>query len=296
MPSGIVDIRALPDNDFTELWDAILVEPIIKDQLLSQAILNFTVRPKISRAALPLHGIILLVGAPGTGKTSLAKGLASCVAHSFARTSAAFGFIEVDPHALSSSSLGKTQRAVTELFGSTIAEQAAVGPTIVLLDEVETIAVDRSRLSLDANPIDVHRATDAALVQLDRLANENPNILFVATSNFPQALDSAFVSRADLVLEVPPPNLEGRRAILESTITQMATEFSELRALATSSGLMDVARAADGLDGRSMRKLVVAACARDRKIAMDPGGLTMKALLAAAKDAAATRRAAAEAR
>jgi SpoVK/Ycf46/Vps4 family AAA+-type ATPase len=289
LPPGIVDIRPLPDDDFTSLWDAILVEPIIKDQLLSQAILNFTLRPKISRAALPLHGIILMVGAPGTGKTSLAKGLASCVAQSFTHSGTEFRFVEVDPHALSSSSLGKTQRAVTELFGSTIVEQAALGPTIVLLDEVETIAVDRSRLSLDANPIDVHRATDAALVQLDRIANEHPNILFVATSNFPRALDSAFVSRADLVLEVPSPTLEGRHSILESTLTEMATEFRELRGLARSAGLVDVARATDGLDGRSMRKLVVAACARDRNIAMDPGGLTMQALLAAAKDAVAAR-------
>ena len=55
-------------------------------------------------------------------------------------------------------------------------------------------------MSMDANPIDVHRATDAVLVQLDVLAESHPNLLFLATSNFPQALDSAFISRCDLVL------------------------------------------------------------------------------------------------
>jgi hypothetical protein len=46
--------------------------------------------------------------------------------------------------------MGKTQKAVTELFGQTIAEHAQAGPTFVLLDEVETLAVDRNKLSLEA--------------------------------------------------------------------------------------------------------------------------------------------------
>lgn len=75
-------------------------------------------------------------------------------------------YLEIEPHSLQSSALGKSQKAVTELFGGTIAEHAQNGPTFVLLDEVETLIADRSKLSLEANPVDVHRATDAALVQL----------------------------------------------------------------------------------------------------------------------------------
>jgi hypothetical protein len=40
---------------------------------LESAIGYFTVRPKVSRSVLPLHGITLLIGPPGAGKTSLAK-------------------------------------------------------------------------------------------------------------------------------------------------------------------------------------------------------------------------------
>ncbi len=68
----------------------------------------------------------------------------------------------------------------------------------MLLDEVETLAADRSKMSLEANPIDIHRATDAVLVQLDALAERYPDLLFLATSNFPQAVDAAFMSRCDL--------------------------------------------------------------------------------------------------
>ena len=74
---GVLDSRPLPDNDFLALWDAIIIEPKTKDRLLSQAVLNFTLRPKVNRALIPLHGIILLVGTPGTGKTSLARGTGS---------------------------------------------------------------------------------------------------------------------------------------------------------------------------------------------------------------------------
>jgi SpoVK/Ycf46/Vps4 family AAA+-type ATPase len=155
----------------------------------------------------------------------------------------------------------------------------------VLLDEVETILVDRAKLSLQANPIDVHRATDAALVQLDRLAESHPSLLFVATSNFPQAIDEAFLSRADLILTVPPPDEKGRLAILRDTLNGMAAIFTPLGALSRSAELANVAKAAEGLDGRAMRKLVAAACARDKYVALDPGRLTIAMLRSAAREA-----------
>ena len=283
LPSGIADFRILPDLEFGELWDAIFIAQGLKDQLLAQALLNFTLRPQVSRAVLPLHGVVLLVGPPGTGKTSLAKGLAARTAENLSGMGT-FRFLEVDPHALSSGALGKTQRAVTDLFSSTINEHAAQGPTIVLLDEVETILADRAKLSLEANPIDVHRATDAALVQLDRLADTHRNILFVATSNFPQAIDEAFLSRADLVMTVPPPDAAGRLIILQNTLLGMAATFPELRQLALATDLRNVAEAAEGLDGRAMRKIVAAGCAQSKATALRPGTLTINQLMQAVRN------------
>jgi pachytene checkpoint protein 2 len=53
-----------------------------------------------------------------------------------------------------------------KLLEQTIPELAIGGATVVLIDEIETLGVDRQKLSLEANPIDVHRATDAVLTGL----------------------------------------------------------------------------------------------------------------------------------
>src|SRR5207245_9840940 len=114
------------------------------------------------------------------------------------------------------------------LFATTIAEHAAIGPVIVLLDEVETLAAARSKMSMEANPVDVHRATDAVLAKLDHLASNNRELLFIATSNFPQAIDDAFLSRADLIINVDMPGPEACRAILTDTVKALAEVFPQV--------------------------------------------------------------------
>jgi AAA+ superfamily predicted ATPase len=84
---------------------------------------------------------------------------------------------------------------------------------LVFLYEVETLAVSRHRLSLEANPIDVHRATDATLAGMDRLTREHRNILLIATTNFPKALDSAILLRADHIEEIGLPTTTARQAL-----------------------------------------------------------------------------------
>lgn len=288
LPKGIHAITLLPEKGLDALWNSIIVAEETKAKLLAQAVLNFAVRPKVDRTVLPLHGVILLVGAPGTGKTSLAKGLASELAATFKKGS--FRLIEVEPHGLTSSAMGKTQRAVAQLFSQTISELAAEGPAIVLLDEVETLAVDRSKLSLEANPVDIHRATDAVLVQLDQLAETHRHLLFVATSNFPQAIDSAFVSRCDLVMEIPLPDETACEKILRSCLSGLADTYPEISELALSPGFSKTAQAFIGLDGRAIRKAVAAALASDPATAADPGSVSLaqlKGAAAAAKEALA---------
>lgn len=277
---GILDRRLLPADDFLALWDAILIDPGIKDRLLGHALLNFTIRGKVDRSRLPLHGLILMVGPPGTGKTSLARGLAAVTAARMSHLGP-FQFLEIDPHDIASAGLGQRQKAVTELLGTTVARYARARPTVVLLDEVETLAVARAGLSMDVNPIDVHRATDALLAQLDLLAASSPQLLFVATSNFPKAIDEAFISRSDFLAVIGRPSAEACQTIFYDTVKALAEHFPEVQALLDRPEMKDAAHICRDLDGRQIRKLVLAACTLRTETALDPNTLHPKDLLKA---------------
>ncbi len=278
----------LPQPRFAGAWNSIITSPEVKARLLHTALLGLQLRPKLSFEVSALHGLVLLYGPPGTGKTTLARGVA------FELSSLVKGgrvrLIEINPHGLMSAEHGQSQQKVFELiceYVPLLADDRL--PTVVLLDEVEAMTVSRSAASLSANPADVHRATDAVLAALDRNAVDHPHLVTVATSNFTEALDDAFKSRADAAIEVPLPDVAGITAILRRTLTDFATAYPPLGRLATDAALARVAQRLVGIDGRQARKLVTDAMTRRRETVLDPGSLTMADLELAASSIASVK-------
>jgi pachytene checkpoint protein 2 len=274
---GVTVTGVLPDEDWTERWDGIVVDPQLKSRLLSFGLFCVTQRESLSTVALPVHGLALLAGPPGTGKTTLAHGLANELANVLRTRDIAEGvmFAVVDPHAFPSEFLGESQRAVSRLFNDTLPELASHGlPMVVLLDEVEALAVTRARASYDTNPVDVHRATDAVLTGLDLLASAHRNVLLVATTNEEDAVDSAFRSRVDLREHFGLPDA----AIIAKILAATLAEF-DIDVAAEDPDLAEIAAVCVGheLDARRIRKLVLRALVSNGpELALAPKLLSMQ--------------------
>ena len=295
-PAGITGVHVLPADHHEGPWDSIVTPPGLKDRLLGTALLMLRHGRSLSQLNGAPHGLILLSGPPGTGKTTLCQGLAQKVALALS-TRGATTFVEIDPHAFPSDMLGEGPRAVMRLFSDTLPELAARRPhTIVLVDEIEALAVRRSAASFDTNPVDVHRATDALLSGLDSLRKSSPQVLVLGTTNFSVAVDEAFLDRADLVLRLGLPDEDTIAEILRQTIAETASVFPGLNGLVGDEALIaHLAAHCLGLDGRRVRKLLLSAMGSSPELALDPGKVTAAHLRAAVDAERATLTSAARA-
>jgi len=253
---GFLRWCVLPDDEWSEWWERIYVDPELKRKLRAHANFALRHREEFSPVGLPVHGLALLYGPPGTGKSSLVRGLANVVAGDLAADgfSDQVIFAELDPHALPSQMLGESQRNTINLLEKSLPEIAAKGcPVMVAIDEINSLAVSRGLAAGGRDPVDVMRATEAVLRGLDYLAASHKNVYIVGTSNFVATLDEAVFDRIDVVFEIHLPDEELIELILSDTFGELsnvaiaATELKELAAVLV------------GRSGRDIRKTVLEA-------------------------------------
>ena len=149
----------------------------------------------------PPRGIILF-GAPGTGKTLIAKAIAN---------EASANFITIKGPELISKWVGESEKAVREVFKK--AKQAS--PSIVFLDEFESIAGvrrDNSGGGSDA----MNRVVNQLLSSMDGVESME-GVIVVAATNRPEMIDPALLrsGRFERVLHIPPPDKESIKEILK---------------------------------------------------------------------------------
>ena len=239
-------------------------------------------KSNISSMLFAQHRIIMLYGPPGTGKTTLSRGLANQVALWLSKYGEEALYIEINAHKLSSQWLGEGPKLVEKAFNQ-VEEFANSGITIFcLLDEVESLLTNRAVTLNEANPVDVFRAVNAVLQQVDMLS-KLPNVYIIATSNLPKAIDRAFFDRADMRFYIGLPNSKLRCEIFKDIFTEL-NEFLNTKLPSEIDETNELIEVTDGFSGRQIRKLVLEAFTQNDNTIEDLSTLNIDDIIKTAKD------------
>jgi transitional endoplasmic reticulum ATPase len=170
---------------------------------------------------------ILLYGKPGTGKTLLAKAVAS---------ESGVNFISIKGPELLSRYIGESERGVREIFKK--ARQAA--PTILFLDEIDSIVPRRGPGYSDGRVTE--RVISQLLTEMDGI-EELKGVIVLAATNRLDLIDPALLrsGRFDLLLEVPVPDDKVKEEIFRI--------HTKNKPLAGDIDLKALAKEADGMAG-----------------------------------------------
>ncbi|MEW2164262.1 ATP-dependent zinc metalloprotease FtsH [Streptomyces sp. NPDC007084] len=178
---------------------------------------------------------VLLAGPPGTGKTLLARAVAGEAGVPFFSASAS-EFIEMI--------VGVGASRVRELF----AEARKVAPSIIFIDEIDTIGRARAGGSGMGGHDEREQTLNQILTEMDGFSGSE-GVIVIAATNRADILDPALTrpGRFDRVVSVSPPDRDGREAILEIHTRQIP--------LAPDVDLEQVARTTPGMTGADLANL-----------------------------------------
>ncbi len=201
-----------------------------------QEVVEFLKNPhKFTRLGARIPKGILLVGPPGTGKTLLAKAVAGEAGVPFFSISGS-DFVEMF--------VGVGAARVRDLF----AQAKAHAPCIIFIDEID--AVGRMRgAGLGGGHDEREQTLNQLLVEMDGFDTAE-GIVVLASTNRPDILDPALLrpGRFDRHIYVPPPDVNGREAILKI--------YAKKVKLAPNVDLMVIAKSTPGFTGANLENLM----------------------------------------
>ncbi|MXR52229.1 AAA family ATPase [Halovenus sp. WSH3] len=226
----LVDIRA-PEEIEQTLDEIVLTSE--QEGEIQKIVKAIEHREYLASIGLREIGKLLFVGPPGTGKTSVARALASKLG---------LPFVEVKLSMITSQYLGETAKNVEKTFE--VAKR--LSPCILFIDEFDFVAKTRSSDEHAA----IKRAVNTLLKSIDEVSLIQDEVLLIGATNHPDQLDAAAWRRFDEIVNFPKPDHSMRAGILEIVTEQMeivdfsADELAELTEGLTGSDLRLVLREA----------------------------------------------------
>ncbi|XP_020240078.1 katanin p60 ATPase-containing subunit A-like 2 [Cajanus cajan] len=191
-------IRGSPDVK----WESIKGLENAK-RLLKEAVVMPIKYPKYFTGLLSPWKGILLFGPPGTGKTMLAKAVA---------TECKTTFFNISASSVVSKWRGDSEKLVKVLFE--LARHHA--PSTIFLDEIDAIISQRGEARSEHEAS--RRLKTELLIQMDGLTRSDELVFVLAATNLPWELDAAMLRRLEKRILVPLPEPVARRAMFEELL------------------------------------------------------------------------------